>query len=1152
MKFAFYIPLWRTFLSLSACYWICGLPAMAADPVPFAPEEWRWRHPHPDGRGLRDVTWRRDPINQRGQFIAVGESGKFAVSADGATWTYPTVPVVGNAHLTGVAVGIKVDLWGQSPTQSLIVVSEEGRLFSGPILDGLRERAAPLDFPLYAIAANERVAIAVGGGTQGGRNVGVIYASRDGLEWLPVLVEPDVIFVAAACNSDDRQPSATSSFAVASEDGRILFSTDGMTFDSADPSQSLQLPEMSGRRITALANAGMPNTFLATSDDGRIFTLKPGQAPIIYEDRFSNDFTAVGLNTEGTLAFQNERGLFFGKADDWQRNTRIDFPAQDLRAGALDLLTGDFVMVGDGGVILRQDGGSAEWAVIQDQPWGDLLQITSGPQGYCAAGWDGIFTSPDGFDWQPAAADLGGDFMQTTAYFAGKYLVAGSGGKIWYSYNLSGWISRDLGATVAARAIATGDGLAVMVANYYAPQPDGSRGVIYVSGDGLNWDSVALPEGLEGYYLEAVEWNGSAWRIIGRLPTGSAVFRSTDGVNWEDTGARIAGQLLCLASGGGWWVAGGREGLIAVSQDGDLWAVDRPALNDPNAYRMSIEAIAFAWDSFYAVSYHGSFLRASVLGDGSLHGWRERFLSWQTLLGINFTDDGRLFVLGFGALVMETGQWPERLRASDGLADDAVALRWDPLPNAVAYQVERADGQGWQVIAEHVTASQYIDASAAPGQSYGYRVRAEFSDGQTGPASLPDQGYATAVQASQRILGWGAREFGTSTGPTVARNWRAIFSGAFTAAAIDHAGNAAFWGAFNAEVSATEYGSPVASIALGNQHHVLRLQDGSVVGLGNNDFGQIAFPANLPSVQAVAASANFSILLYEDGSVAAFGALPAEVVAEIAAFSSVKAIAAAARHGLVLFDNGQVAGWGDNFWGQLDLPDTLPSAKAIAAGDRHSAVIFEDGRLLVLGDNSRGQLEVPDGIAVFEPADAPNAAIAVAPQSTVPGAVRSIDFGIFQAVALTEAASAVAWGEDHDSQSSVPEVAGEAIAVAAGAGFNLILRASDATADDYVRAYFGEAEIAGDWANVAGLGWVVHGGWPWVLHPAHQWLYCGGPGGDFYFSDATGRLGWMWSTARLYPFLWIYGRNSWLLYLEDTADPRWFFDYGLNDWISLD
>ncbi len=115
---------------------------------------------------------------------------------------------------------------------------------------------------------------------------------------------------------------------------------------------------------------------------------------------------------------------------------------------------------------------------------------------------------------------------------------------------------------------------------------------------------------------------------------------------------------------------------------------------------------------------------------------------------------------------------------------------------------------------------------------------------------------------------------------------------------------------------------PVLAIAAGRNHNLALIYDGTVLGWGDNSFGQASPPAGLANVMAIAAGS---------------------------------------AHSVALCTNGTVVAWGDNSFGQTNVPVGLSNVVAIAAGDYHTYARRADGTVVGWGNNDFGQLNVPGG-----------------------------------------------------------------------------------------------------------------------------------------------------------------------------------------------
>jgi alpha-tubulin suppressor-like RCC1 family protein len=179
----------------------------------------------------------------------------------------------------------------------------------------------------------------------------------------------------------------------------------------------------------------------------------------------------------------------------------------------------------------------------------------------------------------------------------------------------------------------------------------------------------------------------------------------------------------------------------------------------------------------------------------------------------------------------------------------------------------------------------------------------------------------------------------------------------------------------------------VTQIAAGGDNSLFLKSDGSLWGMGYNDYGQLGDgtynQTNCPeqivasNVTAIAAGAIHSLFLKSDGSLWGMGYngngelgngtynsmtnRPQQIVA-----SNVKAIAAGDGHSLFLKSNGSLWAMGFNSSGQLgdgtynnaNLPQQIVASNvtAIAAGQSFSLFLKSDGSLWAMGQNNSGEL----------------------------------------------------------------------------------------------------------------------------------------------------------------------------------------------------
>ncbi|MBS0659772.1 MAG: hypothetical protein JSR82_16145 [Verrucomicrobia bacterium] len=199
-------------------------------------------------------------------------------------------------------------------------------------------------------------------------------------------------------------------------------------------------------------------------------------------------------------------------------------------------------------------------------------------------------------------------------------------------------------------------------------------------------------------------------------------------------------------------------------------------------------------------------------------------------------------------------------------------------------------------------------------------------------------------------------------------------------------------------------GKTVIAIANGDSHSIALCSDGTLVGWGRNDAGQLgdnssthrSTPVGVANtgalagktVVAIAAGYDHTLALCSDGTLVAWGfngngqlgdgtvvskTAPVAVIASGALLGkNVVSIAASAGHSFALCSDGTLVAWGENNYGQLGdnstidrlAPVTVPlngalagkTIAAIAAGAFHTLARCTDGTLAAWGWNALGQL----------------------------------------------------------------------------------------------------------------------------------------------------------------------------------------------------
>lgn len=267
---------------------------------------------------------------------------------------------------------------------------------------------------------------------------------------------------------------------------------------------------------------------------------------------------------------------------------------------------------------------------------------------------------------------------------------------------------------------------------------------------------------------------------------------------------------------------------------------------------------------------------------------------------------------------------------------------------------------------------------AALGRGYeapkGQPERVTLPRGTQMTAIAAGPSHVNAVTSSGQLFSWGANHRGALGAGTDMVSYEpirvALKDVAEVAAGYDHVlaltvnGRVYAWGAGNNGQlglgDTSDRGSPeqvdlgktkAVQVAVGLQHSVALLEDGTVWTWGSNVYGQLGRSSG-----------------------------PTREPGPVRIITNAQAIAATARGTVVLLENGTVMVWGDNRNGALGLdpasagtklePTIMPAVKgavAISAGEEFGLARLKDGKVLAWGNNEDGQLGLGDTNPVMGP-----------------------------------------------------------------------------------------------------------------------------------------------------------------------------------------
>lgn len=489
--------------------------------------EWTRREPGPSG-ALYGVAWTGS------QVVAVGEGGTILTSPDGVVWTARVSGV--ESHLEGVSSG-----GGQ-----VVVVGYEGTILTSP--DGVtwtrRESPAPDAF-LRGVLATPGLILIVGE-TASSPTRGVVLTSPDGVGWTAradreahnplrsVVRHGDLFVVVGESQTQAGFPGPSI----------ILTSPDGLTWTERESGCTFILSRVVslGARLVAVGWSGA----LLTSEDGRTWT----------------------PNQRGPLA------TFRALCDAGDR----------------------IVVAGDRGVVASSTDGTT-WVVRESGTPKALLGLAFTGAAVVAVGRDGtILSSPDGVEWE--TADSGTDADLHAVCFTGSLLVAvGDDGTVLTSEDAVGWVRRPAPASARLSSVTCRAGRLVAVG------ATDSGGLILTSETGETWDD-RTPSGAPTLWGVAAGRGGFVAVGQGSGPDGrrGVVLTSPDGLAWSAPSVVSAGSLLGAGAVGETVFAVGDAGTIVASRDGSEWT------EEPVASDGVLEAVGSVRGQAFAVGQDGAIL----------------------------------------------------------------------------------------------------------------------------------------------------------------------------------------------------------------------------------------------------------------------------------------------------------------------------------------------------------------------------------------------------------------------------------------------------------------------------------------------------------------------------------------------------------------
>ena len=426
--------------------------------------------------------------------------------------------------------------------------------------------------------------------------------------------------------------------------------------------------------------------------------------------------------------------------------------------------------------------------------------------------------------------------------------------------------------------------------------------------------------------------------------------RKQDGtvVSWGITTyvPSLATNVAALAAGYDYSVALRSNGTIVA------WSASSYFLNFPT----NCLAVALGSDN------HG----LALLSDGTVYAWGDNTSSQSTVLP-GLSNVVAIAAGGFRSFALRA----DGAVVSWGLGGTSVQAN-TPLSDAVAL----AAGGGYSLALKN-------DGSVT-----------DWNGGGSLPAGLTNiaavavgNEHRLALRKNATVTAWGANTYGETNGVGSWTNIIAFAAGTYHSLALKDNGTVLAAGhslpsgkesnvpaglTNVVAISTAGWTTPFVQGGSSPGGFSLALKsDGTVVGWGDNTYGQATTPSVLDGVVAVAAGAFHSLALKSNSTVIGWGynkygqttgvpttSLPYSATGQVMiagqVLSNVVAIAAGVNHSLALKTDGSVVGWGYNYYGETSVPAGVSNVVAIAAGQYQSLAIRIDLKVASIGLSAQG------------------------------------------------------------------------------------------------------------------------------------------------------------------------------------------------------
>jgi formylglycine-generating enzyme required for sulfatase activity len=536
------------------------------------PYAWKWQNPLPSGITLNDL------IHTSDGFVAVGNQGKVAISANGSDWEIVD---------SFVPEDLNAIVWTGS---QYLAVGNSGVILSSQNARQWQQRFSRTTHNLQTVVWDGLRFVAAGNGS-------VIIVSDDGVSWNRVASSGLTVFNGIASNGEI--------LVMVGSGGSIRTSTNGISWFSrnADTWRAFEDVIWDGQQFIAVGGGGM----VATSEDGITWAIESvglnhglrkirqsGEGYVmisfqqeIWESADATTWSVIvgeesGVGYHG-VAFGGGTGMIVGrgtmllKANGESWTSGREGPALWLR----DIASSEVRMVAvtNNAKIITSSGLGAPWEVVHTSEQSNWFSaIDHGPHGFVAVGsGGGIARSSDGIVWNESLHPSG-QALSHVHWTGSGYLASGTNGTILTSADGLQWVARDSGVSVNLVSGASSENLHVLV---------GSGGTVITSSNLIDWTPAALPQAASSYSLQGIVYSGSGFLAFATQSFSSAggtnynflAIASLDGLEWQTIPGfnNTNGIIKDLQWNGERFMAVGNNGEVWTSETGLTWQRQKSA-----------------------------------------------------------------------------------------------------------------------------------------------------------------------------------------------------------------------------------------------------------------------------------------------------------------------------------------------------------------------------------------------------------------------------------------------------------------------------------------------------------------------------------------------------------------------------------------------